>query len=55
MYNEQIFLDMLEDRNLTSHIYNSDMAKEIFGRIKKKYFFVIKEILTKIKRGIKNG
>ena len=35
---DEVFLDMLEDRNQTSHIYSEDISKEIFGRIKKKYF-----------------
>jgi len=28
------FLDMLEDRNLTAHIYQSALAEEIFARIR---------------------
>ena len=31
---EAIFLDMLEDRNKTSHIYDKETSKEIFQRIK---------------------
>ncbi len=30
-------LDMLEDRNKTSHIYDEDTAKDIFKRIKERY------------------
>ncbi|MBI2267768.1 MAG: nucleotidyltransferase substrate binding protein [Armatimonadetes bacterium] len=30
---EQLWLDMLDDRNLTSHIYNEETAAEIYGRI----------------------
>lgn len=40
---DEILLDMLEDRNLSSHIYSSQMAEEIFERIKKVY---IKHLLN---------
>ena len=30
---EQLWLDMLEDRNLSSHVYNAEMAREIFGAV----------------------
>jgi nucleotidyltransferase substrate binding protein (TIGR01987 family) len=32
--NENMWLDMLEDRNLTSHTYNQELALEIYQRIK---------------------
>lgn len=32
--NEEIFLDMLEDKNRTSHIYDKQTSEEIFKRIK---------------------
>lgn len=38
----EIVLDMLEDRNKTSHIYDESTAKEIFERIKNKYVKVFK-------------
>jgi len=34
---EEIFLDMLEDKNQTSHIYSEEISKEIVIRIKKFY------------------
>jgi len=34
---DEIFLDMLEDRNLSSHIYSQTTAEEIFKRIKAVY------------------
>jgi len=34
---DEIFLDMLEDRNLSSRAYDGETAKEIFERIKKFY------------------
>ena len=34
---EQLWLDMLEDRNRSSHLYNAEMAREIFGRLPSHY------------------
>ena len=34
---ENMWLDMLKDRNMTSHIYDEDQINEIFKRIKKYY------------------
>jgi nucleotidyltransferase substrate binding protein (TIGR01987 family) len=34
---EQLWLDMLEDRNRSSHVYNAEMAHEIFGRLPSHY------------------
>ena len=34
---DEIILDMLEDRNLSSHIYNEEESKKIFNRIKDVY------------------
>ena len=44
--NGEIFLDMLEDRNKASHIYDGSTAIEIFDRIKDKYVKVIEENIT---------
>jgi nucleotidyltransferase substrate binding protein (TIGR01987 family) len=35
--NETVWLQMLRDRNETSHIYNEDMAKQIYDRIRENY------------------
>jgi nucleotidyltransferase substrate binding protein (TIGR01987 family) len=34
---EQLWLDMLEDRNRSSHVYDAEMAREIFGRLPSHY------------------
>jgi nucleotidyltransferase substrate binding protein (TIGR01987 family) len=39
---DEIILDMLEDRNSSSHIYNEEKAKEIFERISKIYMKSLK-------------
>ncbi len=41
---EDIFLDMLEDRNQTSHIYSEEISKEIVLRIKKFYLSKLTEL-----------
>ena len=51
---EEIFLDMLEDRNQTSHIYSEEVSKEIFKRIKIRYLNPLKKILNEIKKSTKN-
>jgi len=42
---------MLEDRNLSSHSYNEDVAKEIFSRLKR-YADAIETVLKSIKKGL---
>lgn len=49
---EEKFLDMLEDRNRTSHIYNKETSEEIFERIKTEYIPCIKEVLDKLSQKI---
>lgn len=34
---EELWLEMLDDRNTTTHIYDEARAKEIYERIKKRY------------------
>jgi len=46
---EKVFLEMLEDRNEASHIYNKFMAEEIYSRIKGKYVAAIEGVMRKLK------
>ena len=46
---EKIFLDMLEDRNNTSHIYDKATSEKIFNHIKKKYLSEIAKIIDLLK------
>jgi len=46
---EKIFLDMLEDRNNASHIYNKVTSEKIFNRIKKNYSSEIAKIIDQLK------
>ena len=43
LHEAEIVLDMLEDRNKTSHIYDESTAKEIFERITSRYVKDFKE------------
>jgi nucleotidyltransferase substrate binding protein (TIGR01987 family) len=51
---EEIFLDMLEDRNQTLHIYSEKVSAEIFKRIKTRYLDPLKRILNEIRKSSKN-
>ncbi len=35
---------MLDDRRLSTHIYNEEQAQSIFGVIRKEYFPMLKEL-----------
>lgn len=48
MEDGEIFLDMLEDRNRTLHIYNKKESEKIFQRIKNDYLAHIEKILNKL-------
>lgn len=50
---EEIFLDMLEDRNRTTNVYEQSISEEIFERIRTIYILAIERILFKIKEEIK--
>ena len=52
---EEIFLDMLEDRNKTSHIYNKETSEEIFERIKSNYITAIEKALDKLELAVKKN
>lgn len=46
---ESPYLNMLEDRNKTSHMYDKKTVDEIFNRVAKDYLPAIKEVLKKLK------
>ena len=48
----EVLLDMLEDRNKTSHIYDEHTAEEIFERIKNEYVPVIASNIGKLREQI---
>ena len=46
---EELFLNMLEDRNKTSRIYDESSADDIFVRIKNEYVQLIEKTIQKTK------
>jgi nucleotidyltransferase substrate binding protein (TIGR01987 family) len=50
---EEIYLDMLSDRNQTTHIYSEDVSKKILNRIKKIYLPALKKLSLEIKIRLK--
>lgn len=44
-----MFLNMLEDRNKTSHVYDRKTSREIFIRIKNDYVSAIEAVLERLK------
>lgn len=49
---EECFIDMLEDRNQTSHIYSEEISKSILNRIKKNYLPVLKKLSAELNKKI---
>jgi nucleotidyltransferase substrate binding protein (TIGR01987 family) len=48
----EVLLDMLEDRNRSTHIYDEHTAGEIFKRIKNQYVPVIGKNIKRIRKRI---
>ncbi|GAB4436814.1 MAG: nucleotidyltransferase substrate binding protein [bacterium] len=46
---DEILLDMLDDRNKSSHIYDEKTSQEIFERIKEVYLNVFDKIISALK------
>lgn len=44
----EAWLDMLEKRNLSSHTYDAETAKEIYRHVAQKYIFLLDDFATKI-------
>lgn len=52
---EKIFLDMLEDRNNTSNIYDKETSEKIFNRIKKNYQTEIAKVIELLNKSLINA
>jgi len=50
---DETFLDMLDDRNKTAHLYNEAASGEIFERIKEVYVEVIEKVVHNLRESIK--
>jgi nucleotidyltransferase substrate binding protein (TIGR01987 family) len=53
-FEDQTFLDMLKDRNKTTHIYNEEDSRKIFNRIKSHYYPAIVKLAKELKIRIAN-
>ena len=49
---EELFLKMLEDRNITTHIYNRKDSRKIFNRIKIEYHQALISISEELEKQI---
>lgn len=47
---ESDWLNMLKDRNLTSHTYQEKLSKEIFERIQKTYFPILEKTSKRLEK-----
>jgi nucleotidyltransferase substrate binding protein (TIGR01987 family) len=45
------FIQMTDDRNLTSHTYDEEVADLLFGKVRG-YYQLMRELLLRIKKGI---
>lgn len=52
--NAEQWLDMLDDRNLTSHTYDEEIAKEIYRNIITKYYNILINTRNKVKSVVEN-
>jgi len=50
----QAWIDMLEDRNKTSHIYDETQARKIYDKIKTNHYAALKEFIDRAGENIKN-
>ena len=45
-----VWMSAIEDRNLTSHTYDEEIAKEVVKNICEKYFFIIEDLYNYFKK-----
>ncbi len=50
---DEIFLDMLEDRNRSSHVYEERTSEEIFKRIKEVYVRILERAINGLEEKIR--
>ncbi|MDV4150332.1 nucleotidyltransferase substrate binding protein [Clostridium sp. AL.422] len=47
---DKVWINLLEDRNSTSHIYNENIAQEIADRVKNQYVHAINELIDNLEK-----
>lgn len=47
---DKLWINLLEDRNSTSHIYNEDMSNDVADRIAYKYVDAIEELVNNLEK-----
>ncbi len=47
---DELLLDMLDDRNRSSHIYDEKTSREIFDRVKDVYVDAIRSVIARLSR-----
>lgn len=45
---EGLYLSMIQDRNLTSHVYREKTADEVYARVKKDHISLLKSVAEKL-------
>lgn len=50
--NEDLWLQMLRDRNLTSHVYHLEVAASIFEAVERRYAEALAEAVAKVAKGL---
>lgn len=53
--NGEAWLEMVEDRNKTSHLYDEEMAKDVIDEINHTYYPLFLELLQKMEEKAKQG
>jgi len=48
----ELWIEMLNDRNLTSHVYDETQAKRIYCRVKDRYFQLFDSLKKRLEREI---
>ncbi len=50
---EAVWLELLRDRNLTSHTYQEELANEVLERIQTQYIILFKSLLNNLQQALK--
>ncbi len=48
----EVWIEMIDDRNLTAHTYNEDMAIEVFNKIRDRYYTCFYDLAQRMAKEI---